>query len=150
MRSRTSSGMIIDTGPLIAALDRNDPRKNLAWDILSSARAKAMVPDPVVVEVDLLARRRFGPEPARTFLRQLRAGWHTRVPLSDSQWRRAIEIDQRYADFNLGFVDAAVMALAEARGEPVFTFDFRAFRGVPGPDEGQWPLVVTEADLYGA
>ncbi|MGH8934464.1 MAG: hypothetical protein ACRDZO_28490 [Egibacteraceae bacterium] len=44
-------------------------------------------------------------------------------------------------------VDASVMAVAESRGEPVFTFDFRGFRAVKGPDQGTWPLVVNEADL---
>lgn len=39
------------------------------------------------------------------------------------------------------------MAVAEERYEPVFTFDFRAFRAVPGPEKGTWPLVATEADL---
>ncbi len=56
-------------------------------------------------------------------------------------------IDAAYPALDLGLVDAVVMALAEQRGDPVFTFDFRDFRAVKGPDKGAWPLVVTEADL---
>lgn len=139
--------MIIDTGPLIAALDRTDPYHGIAVRVLQAARSEAIVPDPVVIEVDILARRWLGASKGRAFLGMLQAGFHTRRSITDALWRRAVEIDRRYADLNLGLVDASVMAMAEARGEPVFTFDFRAFRGVPGPDNGVWPLVVTEADL---
>lgn len=76
------------------------------------------------------------PPVARGFLEIVSAGTHVRMPPTDALWRRAVEIDARYADLNLGLVDASVMAIAEARGEPVFTLDFRAFRGVPGPDNG--------------
>ncbi|MGH8901483.1 MAG: type II toxin-antitoxin system VapC family toxin [Egibacteraceae bacterium] len=139
--------MITDTGPLIAALDRSDPRHGLAVRILHRAGTNAYVPDPVAVEVDILARRWFGPHAGRVFLQTLRTGRHTRLTLTETLWRRAIEIDQQYADLNLGLVDTAVMAVAEQRNEPVFTFDLRDFRAVKGPDNGAWPLVVTEADL---
>lgn len=92
-------------------------------------------------------RHWYGAAKAHAFLDVVRAGAHVRMPLTDTLWHRAVEIDRRYADLNLGLVDASVMAVADARGEPVFTFDFRAFRGVPGPQNGAWPLVVAEADL---
>ena len=38
--------------------------------------------------------------------------------------RRAAELDRRYADLNLGFVDTSVMAIAERREMPILTFDF--------------------------
>ncbi|MGH8885197.1 MAG: type II toxin-antitoxin system VapC family toxin [Egibacteraceae bacterium] len=139
--------MILDSGPLIAMLNRKDRHHKLAGRFLRGASRGAIVPDPVVVEVEIGVRRRMGPPVARGFLEIVSAGAHVRMPLTDALWRRAVEIDARYADLNLGLVDASVMAVAEARGEPVFTFDFRAFRGVPGPDNGAWQLVVTEADL---
>jgi predicted nucleic acid-binding protein len=102
----------------------------------------------VVVEVDILARRWVGAEPARRFLAAIASGVHDRVVLDDALWRRALEIDATFADVNLGLVDCSVMALAEERRLPVFTFDFRAFRAVPGPARGKnWRLVVEESDL---
>lgn len=58
--------------------------------------------------------------------------------------QRAAEIDAHYADLNLGFTDAALMALAERHDLPVLTFDFRDFRAT-SPESGEWRLVVNEA-----
>lgn len=57
---------------------------------------------------------------------------------------RAVEIDARYADLNLGITDAAVMACAERHDLPILTFDFRDFRAT-APESGEWRLVVDEA-----
>ena len=140
--------MIVDTGPLIAALDRNDAHHALAVAHLRRARGRALVPDSVVVEVDIVARRWLGHQAARAFLDAITAGVHDRVVLDDSLWRRAVEIDAAHAELGLGLVDASVMALAEERRLPVFTFDFRGFRAVRGPGRGgTWRLVVNESDL---
>jgi hypothetical protein len=57
--------------------------------------------------------------------------------------RRVAEIDSRYRDLDLGFVDAAVMAYAERHDLPILTFDFEDFRAAP-PQAGCWRLVVDE------
>jgi len=101
-----------------------------------------------VTEVDFTLRRWLGPAAGRAFLAAITDGTHDRVVLSETIWRRAVAIDARYADLNLGLADTSVMALAEERQLPVFTFDFRAFRAVRGPGrDGSWPLVVSESDL---
>lgn len=106
------------------------------------------MPEPVIVEVDILARRWLGADAARSFLAAMRSGVHDRVVLDEALWRRAVELDAQYAGLDLGLVDASVMAVAEERRQPVFTFDFRAFRAVRGPGRGgKWPLVVDEGDL---
>ncbi len=56
---------------------------------------------------------------------------------------RAAEIDERYRDLDLGFVDAAIMAYAERHDLPILTFDFEDFRAAP-PEDGYWRLVVDE------
>lgn len=140
--------MVVDTGPLIAALDARDRLHDLAVRHLTRARRRALVPDPVVVEVDILARRWLGPGVARVFLSAMSSGVHDRVTLDTALWRRAVDLDAMHADLDLGLVDTSVMAVAEERGLPVFTFDFRAFRAVPGPFRGgSWKLVVEEKDL---
>lgn len=57
--------------------------------------------------------------------------------------RRAVEIDPRFADLDLGFADAAVMAVAERRKLPILTFDCEHFRATR-PRRGFWRLVVDE------
>jgi uncharacterized protein len=102
------------------------------------------VPVPVIVEADQLLRARMGAHAARLFLAALSAGEHDVAFLSSGLLRRAVEIDSRFADLNLGFADAAVMAVAERHDLPVLTFDFEHFRATR-PERGFWRLVVDES-----
>jgi len=102
-----------------------------------------VVPDPVIVEVDQLLRSRVGGHAARLFLEAVAAGEHTVIHLSPALFRRAVEIDATFADLDLGYADAAVMAIAERNRLPVLTFDFEHFRATH-PTQGFWQLVVDE------
>lgn len=83
----------------------------------------------VAVEVDYLTRRRIGLEPARAFLADLDEGPYVAEPLSAATLARAREIDLRYADANLGLVDASVVATAELiHADAIFTLDHGHFR----------------------
>jgi predicted nucleic acid-binding protein len=97
-----------------------------------------------MVEVDQLLRRRVGAHAARLFLTAIGAGEHDVAFLSSGLLRRAAEIDSRFADLDLGFTDAAVMALAERHDLPILTFDFEHFRA-SRPRRGFWQLVIDEA-----
>jgi uncharacterized protein len=99
---------------------------------------------PVVVETDQLLRARVGAHAARLFLAALAAGEHEVAFLSAGLVRRAVEIDAGFGDLDLGFADAAVMAVAERHDLPILTFDFEAFRA-SRPRRGFWQLVVDEA-----
>jgi len=77
-----------------------------------------------------------------------RWGEHVVAHLSGELVRRAVEIDARFGDLDLGFVDAAVMAVAERLDLPILTFDVGHFRAAP-PARGHWRLVVDE-DAYRA
>lgn len=103
-----------------------------------------MIPDPVIVKVDQLARSRVGAHAARLFLAALDGGEHEVAYLSSGVLSRAIEIDRRFGDLGLGLADASVMALAERRRLPILTFDFEHFRATR-PLRGYWRLVVDEA-----
>ena len=102
-----------------------------------------MVPEPVVVEVDYLVRRRVSARSARLFLEALGSGAHEVAFLSPKLLRRATEIDAAFADLELGYVDSAVMAVAERYKLPVLTFDFAHFRATR-PRHGYWRLVIDE------
>jgi predicted nucleic acid-binding protein len=102
-----------------------------------------VVPDLVLVEVDQLLRTRVSLHAARLFLAAIARGEHSVVFLSPASLRRAMEIDVRFSDLDLGIVDAAVMAVAEQRDLPILTFDFEHFRATR-PRTGYWQLVVDE------
>jgi len=102
-----------------------------------------LVPEPVIVEVDQLLRSRVGGHASRLFLASLAAGEHSVVNLSPGMLRRAVELDAGYAGLDLGYADAAVMAIAERDRSAILTFDFEHFRATR-PDHGFWQLVIDE------
>ena len=130
----------------MAAVDRWDPAHDLAAALVTGFGRRLTVPVPVIAEVDHLVRSRRGADAARALLAALAAGEHQVVEVTPGLLRRAVEIDARHADLDLGFVDAAVMAIAERHELPILTFDFEDFRA-SRPARGHWQLVVDEA-LY--
>jgi predicted nucleic acid-binding protein len=137
---------VADTGPLVSAVNARERAHPIAARLVSHFGRELVVPVPVAVEADYILRARVGERAARSFLAALSAGEHDVADLSPGLFRRAVEIDRRYADLGLGLTDASVMALAERHHLPILTFDFADFRAT-APDEGAWHLVVDEQSL---
>lgn len=95
------------------------------------------------MEVDQLLRSRVSGTAGRLFLAALAAGEHTVAAGTPAVLRRAVAIDAQFADLNLGYADAVVMAMAERDRLPILTFDFQHFRAAP-PANGYWELVIDE------
>jgi predicted nucleic acid-binding protein len=136
--------VVCDTGPLAAAANQRDRAHGLAAGLVQELGRDLLVPAPVIVETDQLLRARVGSESARRFLMAMVSGEHVPVFLSPRLLERAVEIDDRHADLDLGVTDAAVMAIAERGNYPILTFDFEDFRAA-APSKGYWRLVVDEA-----
>lgn len=137
--------VVVDTGPLLAALNRKDEAHRLAAMLIDMSGRDLIIPDPVVVEFDHLARQLVGHEQTRSFLRALADGAYTRGVLTPNLFADAVAIDRDHADLHLGLADASVMAFAAATGHPILTFDFTDFRAAPPRSGGAWPLVIDEA-----
>jgi hypothetical protein len=135
---------ICDTGPLLAAANKRDPAQRLAAGLLATLGRGALIPEPVLVECDHLLRARIHAKAARAFLDAVSRGEHQVIFLSPALLRRAVQIDARYADLDLGLADATVMACAERLGVRIFTFDFRNFRAT-APEHGSWRLLIDES-----
>lgn len=133
-----------DTGPLVAAANTRDRAHRLAASLVSELGRELIIPDLVLVEVDQLLRARLGKTAALLFLRAISAREHEVAFLSQGLLGRAVEIDSRFTDLDLGLVDASVMAYAERHDLPILTFDFEDFRAAP-PESGYWRLVVDES-----
>jgi predicted nucleic acid-binding protein len=129
---------------LLAAANRCDQAHSIAAELVTRLGRELVVPVPVIVETDQLLGARVGPHAARLFLAAVAAGEHAVAYLSAGLLRRAVEIDAGFADLNLGFADAAVMAVAERHDLPILTFDFEHFRATR-PRRGFWQLVIDEA-----
>ena len=135
--------VLADTGPIVAAANRRDHAHDLAAALVAELGRELVVLDPVIVEVDQLLRARVNRDAGAAFLTALAKGEHVVEFMTQGLVRRASEIDTRFRDLDLGFVDAALMAYAERHDLPILTFDFEDFRAAP-PEGGYWRLVVDE------
>jgi hypothetical protein len=123
--------LILDTGPLYASLDRSDADHDTCRELIESANEPLVIPAPVLVEVDYWIHVRLNPGVLASLLDDVVAGAYRVEELQPSDYRRIREICDRYADSDVGFVDAAVLAVVERLGEDrLATLDERHFRAL--------------------
>lgn len=122
---------IVDTGPLVAAADRDDVHHRRCVDWFDSHLGLVIVPAPVIVEVCWLLDRRVGPAAEAAFLAGLTGDSPRIEGLIADDYRRSAELVDRYSDLDLGFVDASVVAIAERLDvRTIVTINERDFRVV--------------------
>ncbi len=120
---------VYDTGPLYAALDRDDDDHEACAELLRRRDLRPVIPALVVAEVSYLAATRLGADAEAAFVSGL-AKLDVDAP-PPSEWERIAELIRRYADFPLGATDASVLALAERLDTRcVVTLDHRHFRAL--------------------
>ncbi len=118
--------LVIDTGVLYAALDTAQPRHRDCLEILETDERR-VIPGPVLVELDYWLGKG-APHDWLKFCRTIDAGMFDIQPTTPSLLIRAAEVQRKYADLRLGFVDASVFVTCEALGEDkVATLDHRDF-----------------------
>nr|WP_322779875.1 PIN domain-containing protein [Frankia sp. Cas4] len=120
--------MVVDTGPLVAALDADDADHKRCLDLLERYAGLLLVPAPVLTEVCWLLERERGSQAEAAFLDALAADELRLVELQKSDLRRMADLVRRYDNLPLGAVDASVVAVAERLGTAqVATLDRRHF-----------------------
>lgn len=120
--------LILDTGPLYASLDRADSDHAACRELIESAREPLVVPAPVLVEVDYWIHMRLHPGVLVALLDDIVSGAYRIEDLEAGDYPRIRQICDRYGDDDVGFVDAAVLAIVERLGEPkLATLDHRHF-----------------------
>ena len=121
--------LVLDTGPLYATLDRNDAQYRRCLDLLQDTAEPLVIPAPVLVEVDWLVHTRLHAGIFLALLNDIVAGAYQVEELQPQDYRRIREICDRYGDSDVGFVDAAVLAVVERLNEPkLATLDHRHFQ----------------------
>jgi hypothetical protein len=120
--------ILLDTGIVYAYYDRSDRWHSAAAKLLAAEVGGLMLPSPVVPEVDHLLGARLGREARRVFYRGLVDASFLLVDVAQDRVARVAEIDRQFADLDLGYVDAAIIALAESLGiSRIATADRRHF-----------------------
>ena len=107
-------GVLLDTGILYAYYDRRDDWHLRSLEIFERETGRLIVPAPVIPEADHLLGRRLGEAAQATFYQGLSQGFFFVADLPVGSYARVLELNQKYADLRLGFVDAAVIAIAES------------------------------------
>lgn len=120
--------LVLDTGPILALLDRDDTDHARCVALVEGTAEDLVVPAPVLVEVDYWCRKLLGVRTWALFVEDLTSGAYRLFDLDADAISRATEIETRYADQSIGFVDAAVVATCEVLLEDkVATLDRRHF-----------------------
>jgi len=120
--------LILDTGPIYAALDRRDAAHSRCRELVEHAGELLVIPAPVLVELDWLIQARLHPGIFTQLLDDVLAGAYVVEDLDALDFVRVRELCDQYADSDIGFVDAAVLAVVERRQEPkLATLDRRHF-----------------------
>ena len=120
--------LILDTGPLYASLDRSDQDHVACRALIEGAHEALVIPAPVLVEVDYWIQQRLSPGVLVALLADIEAGAYVVADVVRKDYTRIRELCDRYADADIGFVDAAVLAIVERLGESkLATLDRRHF-----------------------
>ena len=120
--------LILDTGPLYASLDRSDADHATCRALIESTDEPLVIPSPVLVEVDYWIHRRLHPGALVALLADIQSGAYRVEDVAGSDYPRIADLCDRYADADVGFVDAAVLAIVERLDEPkLATLDRRHF-----------------------
>lgn len=119
--------LIVDTSVLFEARSRNEAHYGACRDLLRSEE-RLIVPAPVVAETCWMLRSRLGTKHEVAFLDALIDGAFEVVDLVRADYTRATDLVNTYENLSLGFVDAAIVAVAERMGATrVATLNHRDF-----------------------
>jgi uncharacterized protein len=120
--------LILDTGPLVAALDRDDQDHQRRAELLATSPGPPRVPGPVLTELCYLLERQRGSGAEALFMRALATEELHLVAVRTADLSRMAELVTTYADLPLGAVDGSVLAIAERLDDlDVDTLDRRHF-----------------------
>lgn len=104
-------GLLVDAGALYALADRKDAWHDRVLRFLEQQRELLLVPAPALPEVSPLLRARLGGTRELELISSVVRGELAVKELVDEDYRRCKELMQDYEQ--IGFVDAAIVALAE-------------------------------------
>jgi uncharacterized protein len=113
--------ILVDTGPLVAAVNRHDAHHQPCRELLNSRAGELLVTPYVVAEVCWMVASRIGAQAEANVIDAVVAGELQQVEVSPTDLRRIAELLHRYGDLHggagLSVADASVVvAVAERLG----------------------------------
>jgi uncharacterized protein len=119
--------VLVDTGPLVALLDRSDPYHLTCQEILSSLDDSLVTVWPVVTETMYMLRAYWQAQEA--LWEMIEMGAVEILPIGIDDVPRMKELMRKYRDLPMDLADAALVRVAEReRLRRIFTLDRRDFQ----------------------
>ena len=133
--------VVADTGPLYALVDRSDAWHKRVVDWWRKNREGVTIPVCVLPEVCYLLNTRISSQAETAFVRSLANGELVVEQLETEDIVRAEVLLRKYADLEVGFVDATVIATAERLdAAEILTTDRRHFSAIRPAHVGSFRL----------
>ena len=120
--------VLVDTSALYALADRDDPSHETCEEAIAAEQEAIIIPAQILCEIAYLTNDRLGGLAERAFLRGLFDSDWAIEPMNGTDLARSLELLELYASADLGFVDAATVAIAERLDiRRIYTLDRRDF-----------------------
>jgi predicted nucleic acid-binding protein len=119
---------LVDTSTLLALADRRDAAHARMTRTVLAIPDELIVPVSVLPEADYLITERVGPDVAAAVLEGIAKGEMRLEQVTNADLPRIVELMRQYADSDVDFVDASIVAVAERLGvRRILTLDHRHF-----------------------
>ena len=123
--------LLVDTGPLVAYLNRKDPDHSRCADLLDGRTDELLITPYVLTEACYLIGKYVGPDAEVNLVEAVAAADLTQIEIGTADLVRMAELMHRHRGFPLGIADASVVAVAERlKLQEVATLDRRHFHAV--------------------
>ncbi len=120
---------LLDSGFLYALVDRKDIHHKVVFDARSVISGRIILPTPAITEICYFVKRNLGVQALARFLEELSITEELVFESPNSaDCARTAKILREYADNNIDFVDACIVAMAERLSiTTILTVDRRHF-----------------------
>jgi predicted nucleic acid-binding protein len=117
------AGVLLDTGPLVALLSKDDTNHGRAEQLFGSCQTPLRCPEAVLAEACFLMRKVDKAGPAEVLALGRKGVYELSISI-EKHWANLEALLKKYADRPISLADACLIRSAEAHDEPrILTFD---------------------------
>jgi len=117
------SGVLLDTGPLVALLSENDANHERARQLFAACVPPFRCCEAIVAEACFLMKKVHPAGPAEVVALGRRGVYNIAISVTD-HWATLEALLKKYSDRPISFADACLIRCAEVHQEPrILTFD---------------------------
>lgn len=122
---------IIDTSAIISLVDRSSEHHHSLADIINKDDYRLIIPSPVIPEACYMLNKKFGISVEIQFIEEIiSVNFHIEI-IKFLDLARIVEILKKYNNLDIGYVDGAIVAIAERlKINRIFTLDRKHFNSL--------------------